>query len=199
MVRVCVFCGEPADVKVTLAGDYYVCRQHVSYYKLARTLVQILRQNDYHATMPELLKFFSIDPFEKQNIREVSKHSRMIYAVVRVFRNVFTFSGSEIRLRERFYRYLDYRYCWLCKTWVSRKYSFCPRCGNKELRSTPRMHVLRKKYNSAPRYSLQDAMDMYYRFLGRGYTVDEAVEAVEAITGFKLEPSKVEELVAVEV
>jgi len=67
--------------------------------------------------------------------------------------------------------------------WISKEYARCPRCGNL-LRSVPRNSPLK---NSNKKYTLDDAKEIFNRFLSRGYTIEEAAEATFALTGLKPE------------
>jgi hypothetical protein len=52
------------------------------------------------------------------------------------------------------------------------------------LRSTPRNSRLK---NGNKKYTLDEARQIFERFLKRGYTVEEAAEATFALTGFRPE------------
>jgi uncharacterized C2H2 Zn-finger protein len=67
--------------------------------------------------------------------------------------------------------------------WLSTDYGRCPRCGNL-LRSVPRNSRLK---NSNKKYTLDEARQIFERFLNRGYSHDEAAEATFAITGLRPE------------
>jgi SOS response regulatory protein OraA/RecX len=45
----------------------------------------------------------------------------------------------------------------------------------------------RKKYTQNPRYTLEQAREIYRRFLNRGYDPEEAREFTRAITGIEVE------------
>jgi ribosomal protein L34E len=66
--------------------------------------------------------------------------------------------------------------------WISSDYARCPRCGNL-LRSVPRNSPLK----NSRKYTLDEARQIFERFLSRGYTVEEAVEAIFALTGIRPE------------
>jgi tRNA(Ile2) C34 agmatinyltransferase TiaS len=69
--------------------------------------------------------------------------------------------------------------------WISKEYARCPRCGNL-LRSIPRNPQSKTRYNGR-KYSPADAKQIFERFLSRGYSVEEAVEATFALTGLRPE------------
>jgi hypothetical protein len=50
----------------------------------------------------------------------------------------------------------------------------------------------RKKYAEAPRYTPEQARDIYRRFLSRGYTREEAAEFTLAITGIDVDAEETE-------
>ena len=85
-------------------------------------------------------------------------------------------------------RYDHARFCAYCRMWISKEYARCPRCGNL-LRGVPRNSPLK---NSNRKYTLDEARQIFERFLRRGYTVEEAAEATLALTGVRLE--KLEEV-----
>jgi hypothetical protein len=74
--------------------------------------------------------------------------------------------------------------------WLSKDFERCPRCGSL-LRSVPRNPRLKLRYTRGWKYSLDDARQIFERFLSRGYTIEEATEATFALTGFKLEKLEV--------
>jgi predicted amidophosphoribosyltransferase len=82
-------------------------------------------------------------------------------------------------------RYHSYRFCKTCHKWIPRDYSYCPFCGNTDLREKPRTVRCRKHYNSK-QYSVEDAFRVYERFLRRGYSREEASQFTEAITGISI-------------
>ena len=55
------------------------------------------------------------------------------------------------------------------------------------LRSAPKNPRLKLKYIRAWNYSPDDARQIFERFLNRGYSHDEAVEATFALTGIRPE------------
>jgi SOS response regulatory protein OraA/RecX len=50
----------------------------------------------------------------------------------------------------------------------------------------------RKKYTETPRYTLEQAREIYRRFLSRGYSPEEAAEFTQAITGIDIDAEEVE-------
>ena len=86
-------------------------------------------------------------------------------------------------------RYDHARFCGYCQVWVSKEYERCPICGSL-LRSIPRNAQSKTRYNGR-KYSREDARQIFERFLSRGYTVEEAVEATFALTGVRLEKLEV--------
>ena len=80
-------------------------------------------------------------------------------------------------------RYDHARFCAYCRMWISSDYARCPRCGNL-LRSTPRNSRLK---NGNKKYTLDEARQIFERFLNRGYSVEEAAEATFALTGLRPE------------
>jgi SOS response regulatory protein OraA/RecX len=50
----------------------------------------------------------------------------------------------------------------------------------------------RKKYAQNPRYTLEQAREIYQRFLSRGYSREEAAEFTRAITGLDIEAEEAE-------
>jgi predicted amidophosphoribosyltransferase len=82
------------------------------------------------------------------------------------------------------YRYKHYKFCKKCNEWLPREYVTCPSCGS-HLRGTPRRAYCRRHYRNSRKYSPADAQRIFERFLGRGYSVEEAAEATLAITGLR--------------
>jgi len=80
-------------------------------------------------------------------------------------------------------RYDHARFCACCRMWLSTDYGRCPRCGNL-LRSVPRNSRLK---NGNKKYTLDEARQIFERFLSRGCTVEEAAEATFALTGIRPE------------
>jgi len=197
VLRRCAFCGEFTAHKVRFVGfTYYVCRNQecMNLYRFAKTLYGILRENGGVINMLELLKILCLK-VDKSNMREWSQASRRVCAVVRIFKKVFKTEGREIKLSIKATRYSNHKWCSHCKNWVSKDYGFCPYCGYKQLREKPKAKRLRIKYNSNKKYDFRDAVDMYYVFLERGYSQEEAVDFVESITGFRLVPLREESMV----
>jgi len=83
-------------------------------------------------------------------------------------------------------RYDHARFCAYCQTWLPAEYNRCPRCGSL-LRSVPRNPRLKLRYIRGWNYSPADARQIFERFLSRGYSLEEAVEATFALTGFRPE------------
>ena len=50
----------------------------------------------------------------------------------------------------------------------------------------------RKKYTETPRYTPEQAREIYHRFLSRGYSREEAAEFTQAITGIDIEAEEAE-------
>jgi hypothetical protein len=70
--------------------------------------------------------------------------------------------------------------------WLSKEHERCPICGGM-LRSAPKNPRLKLRYIRGWNYSPDDARQIFERFLRRGYTIEEAVEATFAITGIRPE------------
>jgi hypothetical protein len=89
-------------------------------------------------------------------------------------------------------RYYTYNYCPACRRWFAKEFSSCPFCRNPWIRRAPKMPRCRKKYVEAPRYTLEQAREIYQRFLSRGYSREEAAEFTLAITGIRVEAEEAE-------
>jgi hypothetical protein len=85
-------------------------------------------------------------------------------------------------------RYKIYRFCTKCHKWVPREYDYCPYCFKMQLKIRPKNQRYKKRYHSAKEWSLVEAEKLFQRFIERGYNVDEALEYVEAISGFRVDP-----------
>lgn len=83
-------------------------------------------------------------------------------------------------------RYDHARFCAYCQMWLSKEHERCPICGGM-LRSAPKNPRLKLRYIRGWNYSPDDARQIFERFLRRGYTIEEAVEATFAITGIRPE------------
>jgi len=95
-------------------------------------------------------------------------------------------------------RYYAYNYCPVCRRWFAKEFSSCPFCRNPWIRRSPKMPRCRKKYAQNPRYTVEQAREIYRRFIGRGYSREEAAEFTRAITGIDIEVAEEAEAIAVE-
>jgi predicted amidophosphoribosyltransferase len=91
-------------------------------------------------------------------------------------------------VKETVLRYRIFRFCRTCYKWIPRDYGFCPYCFRKSLKNRPKNQRCKERYNNSRVWSLDEAEELFEKFLEKGYYVDEAVEFVEAITGFKVDP-----------
>jgi hypothetical protein len=85
-------------------------------------------------------------------------------------------------------RYKIYRFCTKCNKWVPREYDYCPYCFKTQLKIRPKNQRYKKRYYSSKEWSLSEAERLFQRFIERGYGVDEALEYVEAISGYRVDP-----------
>jgi len=91
-------------------------------------------------------------------------------------------AGNDSQLR-----YISRNYCIACRRWIDKSLHACPYCGGARIRTAPRMPRCRKKYgNNNREYTLEEAREIYERFLARGYDPEEALEFTQAITGVML-------------
>jgi len=88
--------------------------------------------------------------------------------------------------------YYTHNYCPACRRWFSKEFSSCPFCRNPWIRRSPKMPRCRKKYTQNPRYTVEQAREIYRRFIGRGYSREEAAEFTRAITGLEIEAEEAE-------
>jgi predicted amidophosphoribosyltransferase len=84
-------------------------------------------------------------------------------------------------------RYKIYRFCTKCHKWVPRELDYCPYCFKTQLKIRPKNQRYKKRYNSRS-WSLDEAEKLFQRFIERGYSIDEAMEFTEAISGFRVDP-----------
>ncbi|OYT45856.1 hypothetical protein B6U84_01550 [Candidatus Bathyarchaeota archaeon ex4484_40] len=92
-------------------------------------------------------------------------------------------TGEKIREGRAFYDL--HAFCSNCQSYVDKKYRRCPNCG-RLLRFRPRSRRWarwRRKH-----YDLDEALEVFNRFLARGYDVEEAVTFTESITGIRVNP-----------
>jgi SOS response regulatory protein OraA/RecX len=54
------------------------------------------------------------------------------------------------------------------------------------LKTRPKNQRCKNKYINSKSYNRDDAEKMFQKFIEKGYSVDEAVEFVEAITGIRI-------------
>jgi len=98
------------------------------------------------------------------------------------------FNNSQTKSRKPVYRYRDSKYCNYCRRWIPREYDYCPFCFRMHLKIRPRNQRCKKRYSNVKEWSFNEAEKLFQRFVERGYSIDEAVEFVEAISGFKVDP-----------
>jgi predicted amidophosphoribosyltransferase len=89
-------------------------------------------------------------------------------------------------------RYKRYKYCAQCCSWVPRSAEACPNCGYRQLRGNVRFSPSRKKKANRRQYTLATALRLLNDLLAKGCAVEEALELVEAVTGFRLSEKEVE-------
>ena len=87
----------------------------------------------------------------------------------------------------KFYNHL--RYCPKCGVWykVEDVLDLCPKCGC-PLRTAPRYQRFKRRYINTKKWTLEEAIKMFHRYVNDGCNLDEALELVEARTGIKLNP-----------
>ncbi|HDD56868.1 MAG: hypothetical protein DRJ43_03135 [Thermoprotei archaeon] len=92
---------------------------------------------------------------------------------------------------KKFYEHL--RYCPKCGKWYKAEdvLDLCPKCGC-PLRTAPRYQRFKRRYINTKKWSLAEAVEMFKRYVNDGCDVEEALELVEARTGFKLNPPLLE-------
>jgi hypothetical protein len=99
-----------------------------------------------------------------------------------------SFNFSETKNRKPTLRYKScYRFCTVCHRWIPKEYDYCPYFLKTQLKIRPRNQKYKKRYNSKS-WSLEKAERLFQRFIERGYSIDEALEFVEAISVFRIDP-----------
>jgi len=89
-------------------------------------------------------------------------------------------------------RYKRYKYCARCCSWVPRNAESCPNCGYRQLRANVRFSPSRKRKARRRQYTLAAARRLFHDLIAKGCAVEEALELVEAVTGFRLGEKEVE-------
>ena len=86
----------------------------------------------------------------------------------------------------KFYNHL--RYCPKCGVWYKAEdvLDLCPKCGC-PLRTAPRYQRFKRRYINIKEWSLAEAIEMFRKYRNDGCDLEEALELVEARTGFKLD------------
>lgn len=82
------------------------------------------------------------------------------------------------------FSYQTHTFCGKCRRWWKRRQLealVCPRCGN-PLRLSPKKNKCRVRSRVKPPI---DAEVLFRRLFERGWSVEDALEAVEALTGEK--------------
>jgi ribosomal protein L40E len=89
-------------------------------------------------------------------------------------------------------RYKRYKYCARCCSWVPRSAEACPNCGYRQLRASVRFSPSRKRKATRRQYTLAAARRLFHDLLTKGCSIEEALDLVEAVTGFRLSQKEVE-------
>ena len=89
-------------------------------------------------------------------------------------------------------RYKRYKYCARCCSWVPRSAEACPNCGYRQLRANVRFSASRKRKARRRQYTLAAALRLFHDLIVKGCAVEEALELVEAVTGFRFTLGEVE-------
>ena len=89
-------------------------------------------------------------------------------------------------------RYKRYKYCARCCSWVPRSAESCPNCGYRQLRANVRFSPSRKRKARRRQYTLATARRLLNDLLAKGCSLEEALELVEAVTGFRLSQKEIE-------
>jgi predicted amidophosphoribosyltransferase len=88
-------------------------------------------------------------------------------------------------------RYKRYKYCARCCSWVPRSAEACPNCGYRQLRANVRFSPSRKRKAKRRQYTLAAARRLLNDLLAKGCSLEEALELVEAVTGYRLSEKEV--------
>ena len=88
-------------------------------------------------------------------------------------------------------RYKRYKYCARCCSWVPRNAEACPNCGYRQLRASVRFSPSRKR-KASRQYTLAAARRLFHDLLAKGCSLEEALDLVEAVTGFRLPEKEIE-------
>jgi len=80
-------------------------------------------------------------------------------------------------------------YCSRCRKWFWRDEAlgYCPYCGN-SVRTKPHSFHSKKRYIKTKVWTLDEAIKLYHHYLKNGCDKEEALELVEARTGYRIEP-----------
>lgn len=89
-------------------------------------------------------------------------------------------------------RYKRYKYCARCCSWVPRSAEACPNCGYRQLRTSVRFSPSRKRKAKRRQYTLATALRLFNDLIVKGCAVEEALDLVEAVTGFRLSQKEME-------
>lgn len=89
-------------------------------------------------------------------------------------------------------RYKRYKYCARCCSWVPRNAEACPNCGYRQLRASVRFSPSRKRKARRRQYTLAAARRLFHDLLAKGCSLEEALDLVEAVTGFRLSQKEIE-------
>jgi hypothetical protein len=83
---------------------------------------------------------------------------------------------------------------------VPRSAEACPNCGYRQLRGGARFSESRKrKINRCRRHTFDTALRLFHDLIVKSCAVEEALELVKAVTGFRLTPGEVEAIPLAEV
>lgn len=89
-------------------------------------------------------------------------------------------------MNRRIGRYSYSKYCRNCNKWINKRLNICPYCGSVSLKTRPKNQRCKNKYINTKHWKYDDAEKMFQKFIEKDYSVDEAVEFVEAITGIRI-------------
>jgi predicted amidophosphoribosyltransferase len=89
-------------------------------------------------------------------------------------------------------RYKRYKYCARCCSWVPRSAEACPNCGYRQLRANVRFSPSRKRKARRRQYTLDTARRLFNDLIEKGCSMKEALDLVEAVTGFRLSQKEME-------